>query len=102
MTLFAKGNHGSSPAQRASVEAVPPGGITRPTRPLRRPALNPVETIRPFSCRNRLANRVFDSADAIVDTCCNTWSALLETPHRIASITSRDRPKVTRPGAGHR
>jgi hypothetical protein len=51
---------------------VVPANLIRPTRPPRRPALNPVETIRPFRRPNRLANRVFDSADAIVDTCCDT------------------------------
>ena len=39
--------------------------------------------------QNRLANRVFDSYDAIVTACCDAWNALVAIPERVASITSR-------------
>lgn len=42
--------------------------------------LNPVETIWQSLRQNRLANRVFDSDDAIVDVCCDAWNALIAIP----------------------
>jgi hypothetical protein len=73
---------------------VVPANLTRPTRPPCSPKLHPVETIRPFPRQNHLANRLFDSADAIVAVCRNARNAPLQTAHLIASITSRDRAQV--------
>ncbi|CUH36847.1 hypothetical protein JSE7799_01243 [Jannaschia seosinensis] len=42
-----------------------------------------------------LANRVFESYDAIVGACCEAWNALIAIPERVASITSRDWAKVS-------
>ena len=53
------------------------------------PELNPVENIWQFLRQNFLSNRVYDSYDAIVDTCCAAWSALIALPERIPSITQR-------------
>ena len=39
--------------------------------------------------QNFLANRVFDSYDAIVDACCEAWNALIALPERIQSIAQR-------------
>ena len=44
---------------------------------------------------SRLANRVFDSYDAIIDVCCDAWNALIAIPERVASITSRDWAQVS-------
>ncbi len=58
------------------------------------PELNPVENVWQFLRQNHLANRVFDSYDAIVDACCDAWNALISIPERIASITSRSWAQV--------
>jgi len=43
-------------------------------------APEPVETIWQSLRQNRLANRVFDSDDVIVDVCCDAWNALIAVP----------------------
>ena len=71
-----------------------PANITLLTLPPYSPELNPVENVWQFLRQNRLANRVFDSSDAIVDVCCDVccdaWNAPLAIPERLASITSRN------------
>jgi transposase len=67
-----------------------PENITLMTLPPYSPELNPVENIWQFLRQNRLANRVFETYDAIVDACCVAWNALIESPDTIASISSRD------------
>jgi transposase len=67
-----------------------PQNITLMTLPPYSPELNPVENIWQFLRQNRLANRVFETYDAIVDACCVAWNALIESPDTIASISSRD------------
>lgn len=74
---------------------VPPN-ITLMTLPPYSPELNPVENVWQFLRQNRLANRVFENYGAIVDACCDAWNALLKTPERIASITSREWAQVSR------
>jgi transposase len=81
---------------RSASDLVAPATITLPTLPPYSPEPNPVETIWRFLRQTHCANRVFDSCDAIVDVCRNAWNALLETPHRVASITSRDRAQGNR------
>ena len=71
-----------------------PANITLLTLPPYSPELNPVENVWQFLRQNRLANRVFDSYDAIVDVCCDAWNALLAIPERVASITSRNWAQV--------
>jgi len=53
------------------------------------PELNPVENIWQFLRQNYLANRVFDTYDAIVDACCDAWNALRNIPGQIQTITTR-------------
>ena len=72
-----------------------PANITLLTLPPYSPELNPVENISQFLRQNRLANRVFDSYETIVSACCDAWNALLATPERVASITSRDWAQVS-------
>lgn len=76
-------------------ELVLPPNITLLPLPPYSPELNPVENIWQFLRQNRLANRLFDSYEAIVDACCEAWNALLANPERIASITSRDWAQVS-------
>ena len=74
---------------------VVPSNITLLTLPPYSPELNPVENIWQFLRQNRLANRVFDSYEAIVQACCEAWNALLAIPERVASITSREWAQVS-------
>jgi hypothetical protein len=53
-----------------------------------------VENVWQFLRQNRLANRLFDSYEAIVDACCEAWNALLANPDRVASITQRSWAQV--------
>jgi transposase len=66
-----------------------PANITLLTLPPYSPELNPVENLWLFLRQNHLANRVFDSYDAIVGVCCDARNALIAIPERVASITSR-------------
>jgi transposase len=79
----------------SSKDLVVPANITLLTLPPYSPELNPVENIWQFLRQNRLANRVFDSYDAIVHACCVAWNALLAIPERVASITSRNWAQVS-------
>lgn len=54
------------------------------------PELNPVENILQFLRQNYLANRVFDTYDAIVTACCGAWNALTAAPETIRSIATRN------------
>src|SRR3712207_5899063 len=53
------------------------------------PELNPVESVREHLRQNWLSHRVWDSHGAIVAACCDAWNALMRSPERIASITTR-------------
>ncbi len=54
------------------------------------PELNPVENIWQFLRQNYLANRVYETYDAIVDACCEAWNRLTAAPERIRSTASRE------------
>ena len=58
------------------------------------PELNPVENIWQFMRQNYLANRVFDTYDAILDACCDAWNALTAAPDIIRSIATREWAKT--------
>lgn len=58
--------------------------------PPKAPELNPVENIWQYLRQTWLANRVFDTYDAIVDAGCQAWKNLIATPGTITSIGSRD------------
>ena len=53
------------------------------------PELNPVENVWEYLRQNWLSHRVWDSYEAIVAACCDAWNALMRSPERIASITTR-------------
>jgi len=74
---------------------VVPPNITLMALPPYSPELNPIENVWQFLRQNRLANRVFDNYDAIVDACCEAWNDLLAAPERVVSITSRGWAKVS-------
>ncbi len=66
-----------------------PANISLLPLPRYAPELNPVELIWEFLRANLLNHRVWDSYEAIVDACCQAWTALMRMPEQIASITKR-------------
>jgi hypothetical protein len=54
------------------------------------PELNPVENVWEYLRQNQLSLRVWPDYEAIVETCCQAWNALMAMPKRIASITRRE------------
>ena len=53
------------------------------------PELNPVENVWEFLRGNWLSHRVWDTYEAILDACQDAWNKLMQSPERIASLTSR-------------
>ena len=53
------------------------------------PELNPIENVWEYLRANHLCMRVWDSYEAILDTCRNAWNTLMRDPERIHSITYR-------------
>jgi DDE superfamily endonuclease len=58
------------------------------------PKLNPVENVWEYLRQNQLSLRVWPGSEAIVETCCQAWNALMAMPERIASITRREWAKA--------
>jgi transposase len=58
------------------------------------PELNPVENLWAFLRSNKLANRVFDAYDAILDACCDAWTWPMHQPERSAALASRPWARV--------
>ena len=85
MTLDGAGWH------TAGDEPKVPDNISLPALPPYSPALNPVENIWQYLRQNHLANRVFDTCEAIVEACCEAWNARIAQPTRITSIAMCDR-----------
>ena len=69
---------------------VVPDNISLLALPPYSPELNPVENIWQYLRQNYLANRVFETCDAILDACCDAWNALVEMPETIRSIATRE------------
>jgi DDE superfamily endonuclease len=67
-----------------------PDNLTLLPLPPYSPELNPVENVWQYLRQNQLSLRVWPDYDAIVDTCCRAWNALMAMPERLASITRRD------------
>lgn len=67
-----------------------PANISIVLLPPNSPELNPVENTWRFMRDNWLSNRVFKSAEDIVDHCCEAWNKLVDQPWRIISIGSRN------------
>ena len=66
-----------------------PDNISLLPLPRYSPELNPVENIWQFLRQNHLANRVYETYEAIVDACCEAWNVLAAAPESITSIASR-------------
>jgi len=69
---------------------VVPGNISLLPLPPYSPELNPVENIWQYLRQNYLANRVFETYDAILDACCDAWNALVGLPDTLRSIATRE------------
>jgi transposase len=67
-----------------------PDNITPIFLPSRAPELNPVENVWQYLRQNQLSLRIWPGYEAIVETCCQAWNALMAMPDRIASITRRE------------
>jgi hypothetical protein len=76
------------------------GGLEMPENispmflPPKSPELNPVENIWQFMRQTWLANRIFETYDAILDAGCEAWNKLIAMPETITSIGSREWAKV--------
>jgi hypothetical protein len=88
LVLDGAGWHGSK-------DLVVPPNITLLPLPPYSPELNPIENVWQYLRQNRLANRVFQDHDAIVDACCVAWNALIAIPDCVASITARSWAEVS-------
>jgi transposase len=67
-----------------------PANISIVLLPPKSPELNPVENTWQFMRDNWLSNRIFKSAEDILDHCCEAWNKLVDQPWRIISIGSRN------------
>jgi len=63
-----------------------PANIAILALPPKPPELNPTENTWQFIRENWLSNRVFTSAEDIVDHCCDAWNKLVPQPWRIMSL----------------
>ena len=72
-----------------------PETISLVTLPPYAPELNPIENVWEFLRKNKLANRLYDTYDAIVDACCDAWNDFIAAPHTVASITARSWARVS-------
>jgi hypothetical protein len=78
-----------------SSELVMPENITPIILPPYSPELNPAENIWEYMRKNKLANRIYETYEDIVDACCDAWNALMAAPKTIATLTRRDWAKVS-------
>lgn len=53
-----------------------------------------MENVWEYLRGNQLSNRVYETYDAIVDACCEAWSALTAETGRIRSIATREWAQV--------
>jgi hypothetical protein len=71
-----------------------PDNLTLLPLPPYSPELNPVENVWQYLRQNQLSLCVWPDYEAIVDTCCRAWNALMAMPERLASITRREWAKA--------
>ena len=73
----------------------PPENITPICLPPYAPELNPVENVWEYLRKNKLALRLYDDYDAIIEACCTAWTDLMAAPARLAAITRRTWARVS-------
>ena len=66
-----------------------PSNISIVLLPPKSPELNPTENTWQFMRDNWLSNRIFRSAEDIVDHCCAAWNNFVAQPSHIMSIGMR-------------
>jgi DDE superfamily endonuclease len=71
-----------------------PDNLTLLPLPSYSPELNPVENVWEYLRQNQPSLRVWPDYEAIVETCCRAWNALVAAPGRLASITRREWAKT--------
>lgn len=67
-----------------------PDNLTLVCLPPYAPELNPAENIWEYLRKNKLAIRVYDTYDVILEACCQAWNDLLARPVRLAPIPTRE------------
>jgi len=82
VVLDGAGWHGSD-------DLVVPENTTLIERPPYSSELNPAENIWEYLRKNKLANRLYDTYEDIVQACCDAWNDLVADPARITSIAGR-------------
>lgn len=89
----ARGAHAALIMDRAGWHTTPklkvPKNMTIILLPSRSPELNPMENIWRYMRQNWLANRVFETYEAILEACCEAWNRLIAEPDTITSIGMR-------------
>lgn len=88
LVLDGAGYHGQAALQL-------PDNISLLHLPPYSPELNPLENVWEYFRKNKLANRLYNDFEVIVEACCQAWNDFMATPERIASITVRDWAKVS-------
>jgi len=78
-----------------SQDLVMPENITPIILPPYSPELNPVENVWEYLRKNKLANRLYETYEDIVEACCDAWNSLMAMPDRIASIAARSWAKAS-------
>lgn len=95
----APGAHGvivlDGAAWHSSRSLVTPANLTLITQPPFAPEVNPVENIWEYLRGNKLAIRIYETYDAIVQACCDAWNDLMATPDRIVTLASRHWAEVS-------
>jgi transposase len=72
-----------------------PANVTLLHLPPYAPELNPVENVWAYLRSNKLANRVYETYDDILDACTEAWNWFTSQPERITAIASRPWAQVT-------
>ena len=78
-----------------SQDLVMPENITPIILPPYSPELNSAENVWEYLRKNKLANRLYETYEDIVEACCDAWNSLMAMPDRIASIAARTWAKVS-------
>ena len=78
-----------------STDLVVPGNLSLLMLPPYEPELNPVENIWQYLRDNKLAHRLYDTYNDIVDACCDAWNWLIAAPDAITSIAARNWANVS-------
>ena len=73
-----------------------PESITPVILPPYSPELNPAENVWEYLRKNKLANRLYETYEDIVEACCDAWNSLMAMP--AASHPLPQEPGTARPG----